>query len=244
MMRSPLATRAPLLKKRKVSLKLHHTRKNSPAKFSRYLKWKTEIDNAANYTPNTPHYYSNKRYQKHITEGEERLLRVEKMLSDLFPDGRFEFQLKLHREVIRAVLRQILANDYDRVVYKVCEDRGWDGDKKNLFTVASRRSGKTTGMASLVATLLLCVPHIEVVVYSVALRTATEFVRLVERYICQANGGAKRIINPGGSEQLMVRGDQRGDTRRIRSFPSGGNAKNVSSLSLLPILHISFPIHQ
>jgi hypothetical protein len=208
-------------------IQTYNTHKNTLLPFCKYLKWQSDIERANLYTPNVSRYYSNSRYTQYVSDGEARLRTVEQVLDSLYPTGKFVFQIKLHRQVIRAVLRQILGSDYDRLVEKVCKERGWDGPKKNLFTIASRRSGKTTGMAGLVATLLYCVPHIQIVVYSVALRTATEFVRLVERYLCMIPGGSKMIINPGGSETLMVRGNEPGDIRRIRSFPSGGNAKNV-----------------
>lgn len=208
-------------------ISVYHSNKDSLLSFSKYLKWQHDIERAEAYTPNLNSYYSNSRYQKHVTDGEARLRRVEAILESMYPKGKLVFQIKLHRQVIRAVLRQILGDDYDRLVEKVCKDRGFDGPKKNLFTIASRRSGKTTGMAGLVATLLICCPNIQIVVYSVALRTATEFVRLVERYICMHPGGSRMIKNPGGSETLIIMGDMPGDTRRIRSFPSGGNAKNV-----------------
>ena len=212
-------------------IRTFHTRKQTLSTFSKFLRWKSDIERADLYTPNVTRYYSNSRYKQNISVGEARLRRVEQVLDTMYPEGKFVFQIKLHRQVIRAVLRQILGKeDYERLVERVCKERNWDGPKKNLFTIASRRSGKTTGMAGLVATLLICVPNIQIVVYSVALRTATEFVRLVERYICMHPGGNRMIMNPGGSETLMVSGDEPGDTRRIRSFPTGGNAKNVSCL--------------
>ena len=216
--------------KRPAPVKTYISHKNTLAPFLKYLRHQHDIERADHYTPNVSRFYSSSIYQKHMSDGEARMRRVEAVLDSMYPAGKFVFQIKLHRQVIRAVLRQILGDDYHRLVERVCKERGWDGPKKNLFTIASRRSGKTTGMAGLVATLLICVPHIQIVVYSVALRTATEFVRLVERYICMHPGGSKMILNPGGSETLMISGEAPGDMRRIRSFPSGGNAKNVRNI--------------
>ena len=55
-----------------------------------------------------------------------------------------------------------------------------------------RRSGKTTGLASVVASLLICVPQTHVIVDSTAKRSAEEFVRLVKRYI--------RMHSPDGGQ--------------------------------------------
>lgn len=232
----PVATEAPAKRVKIVvppATHRFHSRKHELIGFCKYLQHKSSVERAENYTPYVGQYYSSSRYRINVSDGEARLRRVEATLRGMFPDGRFEFQIKLHSQVMRAVMRQVLRNDYARLIEKVCRERGWDGPKKNLFTIASRRSGKTTGMASLVAALLVEVPHIQIVVYSVALRTAQEFVRLVERYICSVPGGSAMIKNPGGSETLIVEGPEPGDTRRIRSFPSGGNAKNVSSFSII-----------
>ncbi len=138
------------------------------------------------------------------------------------------FQEDLHNQILRATLKQTLGDDYTMLVERVCRERGWAGPKKNLFTIASRRSGKTTGIASMVSALLICVPNIQIVVYSVAKRSAEEFVRLVEKYIQMHPSARSMIVNPGGAEMLVLRGPTPGDERRIRSFPSGGNAANVS----------------
>ena len=205
-----------------------HSNKQRYVGLKRYLVHRSSIDNSERYTPYLLKYYSASAYRKDVSDGEARLRKIDKTLDSMFPNGRFEFQIKLHSQVLRAVMRQVLRDDYHRLIEKVCRERGWDGPKKNLFTIASRRSGKTTGMASLVATLLIEVPHIQIVVYSVAMRTAQEFVRLVERYMCMVPGASKMIKNPGGAETLNISGPEPGDDRRIRSFPSGGNAKNVS----------------
>ena len=76
--------------------------------------------------------------------------------------------------------------------------------------------------------MLVCVPKMTIIVYSVALRTAQEFVRLVQRYVQLTPEGRAMLQNPGGSERLVLQGPDPGDERWIRSFPSGGKAQNVS----------------
>ena len=195
----------------------------------RYFTWQADLERAKNYTPLANQFYQDSIYRIEDAHGENMLKKVERTVKSFFPKGRFPFQRDLHNQILRATLRQTLGEEYDATVEKVCKARGWNGPKKNLFAIASRRSGKTTATASMCAALLICIPNIQIVVYSVALRTAQEFVRLVERYIQTHSTGKSMILNPGGSETLVLRGKTPDDRRRIRSFPSGGNAKNVSS---------------
>lgn len=194
----------------------------------KYFKWKADTETALSYTPIASAYYGENVYQLREAEGATMLKKVEQTIRSFFPNGRFPFQRDLHRQLLRATLRQTLGSEYRALLSRVCKEHGWDGPKRSLFAIASRRSGKTTGMASFVAAMLLCIPHINVVVYSVALRTASEFVRLVERYIMTSSAGKTMLRNPGGSEMLKLQGADPSDLRRIRSFPSGGNAQNVS----------------
>lgn len=195
----------------------------------KFFTWEADVDRAKNYTPLVNKYYEPSIYRSEEVSGEEMLLKVQQTVNSFFPTGRFPFQVKLHDQILRATLKQTLGDDYERSVDRVCHEHGWAGPKRNLFAIASRRSGKTTATASMVAALLICIPNIQIVVYSVALRTAQEFVRLTERYIQMSSVGKDMIKNPGGSETLILNGRTLGDMRRIRSFPSGGNAKNVST---------------
>ena len=194
----------------------------------KYSTWQSDLQRAHEYTPLVTQLYTDSIYRKHEARGDEKLKEIEDTLSYFFPKGRFHFQVDLHNQMLRATLMQTLGNDYRMLVHQVCRERGWSGPNKNLFTIASRRSGKTTGISSMCAALLICVPNIQLVVYSVAKRSAEEFVRLVEKYMQMHPTGRDMIKNPGGAEMLIVNGFGPADERRIRSFPSGGNAANVS----------------
>lgn len=206
----------------------------------KFFTWQEDVDRAKSYTPLVNKYYEPSIYRMEEVSGEEMLLKVQQTVNSFFPTGRFHFQVKLHEQILRATLKQTLGEDYERSVDRVCHEHGWAGPKRNLFAIASRRSGKTTATASMVAALLICIPNIQIVVYSVALRTAQEFVRLTERYIQMSDVGKDMIKNPGGSETLILNGKSLGDMRRIRSFPSGGNAKNVSLF--FRFLHIPYDL--
>lgn len=199
----------------------------------RYSTWQSDLQRAHEYTPLVTQLYTDSIYRKEEARGDEKLQEIEETLHYFFPKGRFHFQVDLHNQMLRATLMQTLGADYRMLVQQVCRERGWSGPNKNLFTIASRRSGKTTGISSMCAALLICVPNIQIVVYSVAKRSAEEFVRLVEKYIQMHPTGRDMIKNPGGAEMLVVDGYGPADERRIRSFPSGGNASNVSHVHYL-----------
>lgn len=196
-------------------------------RLAKYFKWKSMKAKLEAYTPVASAWFGDNIYQLKEQEGRSKVQKVEETIRSFFPKGRFPFQRDLHRQLMRATLRQTLGDHFRSQVASVCKEYGWDGPKKNLFAIASRRSGKTTGMASFVAAMLLCIPNIQIVVYSVALRTASEFVRLVERYIMMHPLGKAMLKNPGTAEMLVLKGGGPLDVRRIKSFPGGGNAQNV-----------------
>ena len=193
-----------------------------------YFRRQADLERASCYTPPISAYFTDSFYNSKTQTGDERLREIEATVLSFFQrTPRFEFQRILHEQVIRGTLFHILGDQYYSCVERVCNERGWEGDTNNLFTVASRRAGKTTGMTSMVAAMLIHIPGLQVVVYSVAKRMAVEFVHLVEDYIRMHARGRNMIANAGGSESLVLN-QPGGKKSRIRSFPSGGRAKDVS----------------
>ena len=199
--------------------------------YTHYSK-EEDAEREREYTPLVSQYYTDTVYRKSETSGSAILKKIDDSMKFLFPRGRFKFQITLHEQMLRASLRQILGSNYNNEVEKVCRERGWDGPMKNMFVIASRRSGKTTGLASMIAAMLMHVPNIQVVVFSVGERSAQEFVRLIERYLRRLPGGEARIKS-AKAEQIVVRGTGPDDERRVKSFPSGGNAVNVSTYLII-----------
>lgn len=184
--------------------------------------------------PNLFRYFTEPIYKTVVLAGVTRLKDVEQTVEQLLPT-RYSFQEKLHNQVIRAMLRTILGSDYEAMVMRVCEDRGWDGPKQDMLALASRRSGKTVGFASICAALLVCVPTVQLVVISVSQRSSSEFVIITRQFLEKDARGKKMLIRPCGAEQLRLRGATSNDERRIRSFPGGGKSQDVSQLSLLSL---------
>lgn len=195
-----------------------------------YFRRQADLERATNYTPLISAYFTDSFYNSKSQTGDERLKAIETTVESMFQRSpRFEFQRILHEQMLRGALMHILGDQYYSCRERVCRERGWEGDTNNLFIVASRRAGKTTGATSMLAAMLIHIPGFQIVVYSVAKRMASEFVHLVEEYIRMSPRGRTMIANAGGTESLIIN-HPGGAKSRIRSFPSGGRAKDVRSL--------------
>jgi hypothetical protein len=161
-------------------------------------------------------------------QGELRLKTIIEDLDTMFPNGKFEFQKRLHSQVLRASLRQILGdNEYSSSVNRVCAQYGWDGPKQNVFVKASRRSGKTTGMAAAVAAILINTPEVKVVNFSGAKESATDFVHLVSSYIERINRGKSTRRVRTTQDRVIVQHNAFTESSVI-AYPSGGRSYDVS----------------
>jgi hypothetical protein len=163
-------------------------------------------------------------YKNGFQSGEQRLRNIMRDLDFLFPDGKYDLQVKIHSETIRACLRQILGKEYNSSQKRICKQWGWNGPKQNAFFVASRRGGKTTGMASVVAALLVNVPNMKVVNFSGGEDSAMEFTKLVGFYAEQISKG--RRVKATSKKTVVFHGPQ--SVSYISAFPSGGRSYDVS----------------
>lgn len=197
-----------------------------------YYRYQADLERANNYIPYASSYFIDSYYNAKSRTGDERLREIEATVESFFQRSpRFEFQRILHEQVLRGTLFHILGDQYHSCVERVCKERGWEGDTNNLFIVASRRAGKTTGITSIIAAMLIHIPGLQVVIYSVAKRMAVEIVHLVEEYMRMHPRGRNMIANAGGSESLVIN-HPGGAKARVRSFPSGGRAKDVRPKSV------------
>lgn len=194
-----------------------------------YTEHKFDAERADRFPALLSEYYAPTFYRRIVPAGIALLNKTEAMLHRMIPKM-FLFQKKLADEAFRASLRQLLDDQFENLWEEVCRQRKWPSAPRNLFTVASRRSGKTSLLAAFCAAMLVCVYRMTIIVYSVALRSAQEFVRLVQRYIQMTPEGRAMLTSPGGAERLALHGPAPEDERWIRSFPSGGQSQNVSFL--------------
>lgn len=208
--------------------------KNSFNIHVRFRTWKYRQATLLAIPPPLGAYYAPTIWKKPPISGLSKLEAIENTLRSMFPEGRYIFQLRLHQQILRAILRPILGDSYDREVKSVCKRYQWDGPKKNAIVLASRRSGKTTGITSMMASLLLHVYKMSIVCFAAGMRTAKESVRLTEGYVFMIKDGARRILKQGAAQRLVIRGTSPIDQRTVTSLPSCGVAASVSSPPALP----------
>lgn len=169
--------------------------------------------------------YERSLYTVGFLSGETRLKNVLEDLDAVFPDGKFDLQMKIHNQGLRACLRMILGRDYKSSIHRVCSKYGFAGPKQNAFFLASRRGGKTTGMASLVASILVNCPSINVVNFSGGEDSANEFTQMVGFYAEKMGRGRKVKI----TQKKTVVYHSSNVASTIKAFPSGGKSYDVSS---------------
>lgn len=168
--------------------------------------------------------YERSLYTVGFLSGETRLRNVLDDLDAVFPDGKFDLQMKIHNQGLRACLRMILGRDYKSSIHRVCSKYGFAGPKQNAFFLASRRGGKTTGMASLVAAILVNCPNINVVNFSGGEDSANDFTQMVGFYAEKMGRGRKVKI----TQKKTVVYHSSNVASTIKAFPSGGKSYDVS----------------
>ena len=132
--------------------------------------------------PSRIEFYGPTELGRSKTDGSKRFELVLRMFDVVCPT-RSTWQRKLHLQMMRAVMFQILGKDYDSQVDAVCRMMGWDGPKQEVLAIASRRSGKTYGTAMFAATIVLCVPNIEIVIFSLSKRQSQKMLALVRKIV-------------------------------------------------------------
>jgi len=163
-------------------------------------------------------------YAGGFQSGEMRLRNMVRDLDSLFPDGKYDLQVKIHTQTLRANLRPILGSEYNSCVLRVCKQYGWDGPKQNAFILASRRGGKTTGLASVIAVLSVHVPNLKIVIFSGGEDSAEEFTQLIGYYAERISTG-KRIKVTKKKTTIFHSSSSKSE---VKAFPSGGRSYDVS----------------
>jgi hypothetical protein len=192
------------------------------------------VDKAArlfeDLTITTNQFYGEKRMRFTVPSGLVRLRYVESLMRKFLPSP-YKLQVRLHRAIIRATLRSILGDDFDQLSMNICAEYGWSGLKSAVMAVSSRRSGKSYANMTAVLALLLAIPGFEVASFSVTLRFAREFLRMMKQHIEKFPEFRGRLITDNA---LMFEFSHPASSliSRIRAFPTQGKAVDVSRLSI------------
>lgn len=192
-----------------------------------YWQHRVDLERYESYVPERGAFYdSTSRFAEQQSNGLQNLAALERMLHEVCPT-RSEWQKTLHLEMIRATLVQILAADYNALVDRVCKERGWDGPKQEVLVLASRRSGKTFGIACFVACLAMAVPGIDIAIFSLSKRQSQKMLMLVVQFVMKLESGRKMVKNVS-AERLLLRGNAgQQDIRSILSFPGKSDVRTA-----------------
>lgn len=187
---------------------------------------KVQSERALYYPKSNLENYSQLQFSPPMV-GELRLQRIlEDLKTAVLPHTRFRFQELLHREGLRSVLNCIISDEEERriVMPRVLETYGWASQVRNMLLVAGRRSGKSTGLASLDAALLWNCPGLDILVFSVSQPGAEEFIALVQEYLKNIAGKSSRIKSSVAAIRVL---HPNGSVSRIRGRGTCGVANKV-----------------
>ena len=82
-----------------------------------------------------------------------------------------------------------------------------------------------------VAALLITIPKISIVVFSMASRTSKQMVRIVDDFLTRHQKGTDMIIHPHSQEQITLRGTSGPDDKRVFKAYPGNSKVSVESVS-------------
>lgn len=154
--------------------------------------------------------------------GDELLSMVLKTMGE-FGQGRDRIKLRIDQRTMLAhalnallplLYKEKLEANRDRLLKQL----GLKQIQEQKIIIASRRAGKTMFMSMLIASLMICVPQIEIAVFSLGKRASQKVMRLVVDMLNRHPKGAEMIVR-SNQEQLMLCGDKPYHYKLLHGFP-------------------------
>ncbi len=146
--------------------------------------------------------------------------------------------------MINSVIPKIFGDELQCHLSDLLKENGWDQIMQELLCVTPRRFGKTWAVAMFVAAVLICVPGIEVAIFSMAMRASRKMLGLVDKFVSAHAEGKIMIIKPHNQEFLTLKGSAYvGDERKCYSYPGKSEVciRDIYCIQLtIHILFISY----
>ena len=144
---------------------------------------------------------------------------------DEFGYNRYALQKRFHNDMITSMLPNIYGTDFHANKERIKKKFNITEEiKQEVMILSARKIGKTWSVAMFVAALLITIPKINIVVFSMASRTSKQMVRIVEDFLTRHQKGTDMIIHPHSQEQITLRGTSGPDDKRVfKAYP--GNSK-------------------
>ncbi len=135
-------------------------------------------------------------------------------------------QKTMHSHMISALLPLIYGDELEQHRERLLKILRLDKISQELIILADRRRGKTWGVALLVAAALICIPAVEIVIFSLAQRIAEKMLMLVDKFLATHAEGRKMLIRPHTQQKLTLKGPYGpDDVRMCQSFPGMTNVR-------------------
>lgn len=152
------------------------------------------------------------------TQGEMRYAKIKKDIETLFPEGKFDFQEQLLKQLVRVSMKHILGKEYQLLMKKISKNEGWSTVVMNVVFIAARRGGKTTGTAAGLAALSNNIPSFPVVVFSGGMDSATELCQMVGSNLRKIAGGKNIKVTKKRTTVYHANNEE----STVTPFPSSG----------------------
>jgi hypothetical protein len=130
--------------------------------------------------------------EKRAMKGDDRFRSILKTLS-AFGDRSRDQQL-WHYWFLQACLPWIYKEEWDTSSSAILERHNLNHIIQQVLCMAPRRFGKTYCVAMFVAALILCIPGLQIAVFSAAKRQSGQLAKKVREFINLVPGGKERII--------------------------------------------------
>ena len=143
-----------------------------------------------------------RRERRAFSAGDLRVKRIFKTL-DSFGWKRSPDQKTFHRNFMIACLPQIYREEWDQHKRRVLKEFDAENIDFEVLIMTPRRWGKTISVGMFVAAMLICVPDVEIGVFSTGSRASGSLMEMVIRFINAIDGANTRIVK-ANQEDLFL----------------------------------------
>lgn len=160
-----------------------------------------------------------------------------------FGEGSEKIELRVDQRIMfshcmGALLPLIYGDKLEANRKRLLASLGLDKISQEVIILASRRVGKTYFTAMLLASLLICVPEIEIVIFSKSKRQSCKAADLVKRFVKMHPLGRTMFVR-SNQELVELQGDEPWKTKKLHSFP---DRVDVCASFLFFSLFVSFSL--
>jgi hypothetical protein len=133
-------------------------------------------------------------------------MRVQAILEclDSFGLKRSEDQKLFHRNFLVACLPKIYGTEWDQHKRRVLEEFGMTTIDFEVMIITPRRWGKTVSVATFVTAVLLCVPGIEIGIFSTGSRASGSLMEKIISYLDHIPGSRERIVKSNQEDLFLA----------------------------------------